>query len=233
MEQPSHENSDSGDQFTLFPKLPAELRLKILDMALPGPRVITILPASGCPTPGYQFGKCDQAPAHLQVNVEARSTALKTYYLAFDWHTLSHKPKYFQFERDTLRLDYWERCSRGLSQEPWVVSKPFKDVQNISMRIVGLRVVGKEYIGKILRLFPSLKRLVVEDEFGGFSPSQLLLSPYWNEVDFMRNFREATEEIWTSYTLSRCSLRESQEGYQATVTVVSFVLTVENDSPLN
>jgi hypothetical protein len=153
MDQPSH--SDSDDRFTLFPKLPPELRLKIWDMALRGPRVITILPAGSWSGPDYRFGKCDRplvyfvtenpAPVrgsvtplpvlyigascppiyssperqkqrfrfvtHLQVNVEARSFALKKSHLAFDSFDLSHRHKYFRFKRDTLELrgceTYW------------------------------------------------------------------------------------------------------------------------------
>jgi hypothetical protein len=223
MDQPSH--SDSGDRFTLFPKLPPEVRLTIWDMALPGPRVITILPGPGCPTPGYQFGKCDQPPVHLQVNVEARSTTLKTYSLDFDCDNLSNKPKYFQFERDTLRLINWQRCSRDLSKEPWIIFKSSKDVQNISMSIIGLRWAGKEHIQNILRSFTSLKTLVVEDELSGILPSELQLATRWSVVNFMRGFREATEGIWTSYTLSKCRLRKKQGEFPATV--VSLVLTME------
>ena len=146
MDQPFH--SDSGDRFTLFPNLPAELRLKIWDMALPSPRVRTIQPYYNWDVPfsyetTFGFGTCDKPPIHLQVNMEARSIALKTYCLAFDCDALCNKPKYFHFERDTLQLINWRRWPLDMSKDLSIIFKTFKNVQNISINILGLHRAGK------------------------------------------------------------------------------------------
>ena len=83
------QQQNSGlQEFTLFPELPAELRLKIWDFALPGPNVITvelddsnwaIRGARPLPKPKYTFENSPTPPIHLQVNIESRIHALKSY----------------------------------------------------------------------------------------------------------------------------------------------------------
>jgi hypothetical protein len=159
MNPPSH--SDSGDRFTFFPKLPPELRLKIWDMGLPGPRVITILPAGGWSGPDYRFGKCDQSPVHLQVNVEARLSALKKYHLAFDSLDLSRGPKYFRFERDTLEL---RGCEIHWAEEMPEIRDDLGNIQNLSTHCPDLFWEREEIIKEVFIPFTNLKKFVVQQD---------------------------------------------------------------------
>ncbi|MCJ1248771.1 hypothetical protein MMC30_005990 [Trapelia coarctata] len=104
---PSPAVSGPRSEFTLFPALPAELRLKIWEFALPGPRVVEIK----APPPSFADRPPDSAlddftsscaiPTLLHVNSEARGIALKHYELSFATGTFPPRI-YFSFERDTL-----------------------------------------------------------------------------------------------------------------------------------
>jgi hypothetical protein len=115
MQQP---NSDL-QEFTLFPKLPAELRLQIWDLASTGSNVVTVeidwephdpdiiwarSPPYVGPLTKYSFENSPTPPIHLQVNMESRTYALKSYQLAFDCSILGNRPKYFNFSKDVLRI---------------------------------------------------------------------------------------------------------------------------------
>lgn len=64
------------DEFTLFPRLPPELRQAIWEVALPGPQTLAIS--------GSDKSICrPKVPNLLHVNLEARIIALKTYKLSF------------------------------------------------------------------------------------------------------------------------------------------------------
>ncbi|KAH6720203.1 hypothetical protein BKA61DRAFT_708432 [Leptodontidium sp. MPI-SDFR-AT-0119] len=99
--------------FTLFPKLPLELRRMLWKFALPGPRMIRILPSVRFIV--QENGKCvlnpewrqmqmagskAASPVILRVNHEARETGLSTYKLAFKGRL--SKPIYFDFAQDSL-----------------------------------------------------------------------------------------------------------------------------------
>jgi hypothetical protein len=101
-----------ADSFTSFPKLPAEVRLKIWSLALPGPRVITIAPDySSAPeffdpehphSTRYKARACTKpVPALLHCSFESRAVALKSYELSFRTN-LQKKPIYFDFRKDSL-----------------------------------------------------------------------------------------------------------------------------------
>ena len=96
-------------RFTLFPILPGELRLKIWEFALPGPRVVKIkapqLLASGSrqAASALDFTSACAVPALLHVNAEARAVALRHYELSFATDTFPPRIN-FCFERDTLHF---------------------------------------------------------------------------------------------------------------------------------
>jgi 2EXR family len=96
--------SHGGTTFTLFPKLPQELRVKIWEYALPeGPRVVKVYyqgQQSMEPKFKIRAEVSDPATSLLRVSVEARIVALKAYPLAFQTPLL--KPLHFNFEKDTL-----------------------------------------------------------------------------------------------------------------------------------
>jgi hypothetical protein len=87
--------------FTLFPKFPAELQLKIWEMAMPGPRVIKI---------GYlrelgNFPLCQKSPkipSLLHACHDSRAVALNKIKPHFE--NASLMPIYCDFEKDTILL---------------------------------------------------------------------------------------------------------------------------------
>ena len=92
------------DTFTLFPKLPPELRIKIWSFALE-PRVVEIDEHTSTRAMGkwtYDYGRCGKPPSLLQVNAEARSIAMSSHRLSF--FNVVGGPTYFNFEKDTLHL---------------------------------------------------------------------------------------------------------------------------------
>ncbi|TAQ86192.1 hypothetical protein B7494_g5482 [Chlorociboria aeruginascens] len=107
--EPAHE-------FTLFSKLPVELRHKIWKEALPAsPRVVKVLKLHGSQ---YMVGKDGKGvfkcklkvactiPVVLHVCQESRREALRVYTLAFS-KNLDGRPVYFDFSRDELFLKDW------------------------------------------------------------------------------------------------------------------------------
>jgi hypothetical protein len=102
--------------FSLFPKLPPELRNKIWKLSLPGPRIIRIThdprnmatvkiqEIGAGPSPFWRAkANAGPVPALLHVNKEARSFASKYYSLTFEKQTQG-RPVYFDATRDTLHL---------------------------------------------------------------------------------------------------------------------------------
>jgi len=103
--------SEPRSQFTIFPTLPAELRLKIWEFALPGPRVVEIkapdcIFLEGDPIASLDFTSACAVPTPLHVNSEAREVALQHYQLSFATGTFPPRI-YFCFERDTLYFPEW------------------------------------------------------------------------------------------------------------------------------
>ena len=72
-------------RFTLFKKLPIEIRLKIWEDAIPDPRVVDIHMTTLKPgVPRLIFKSTAIVPALLSVSREARKTILETYTLCFE-----------------------------------------------------------------------------------------------------------------------------------------------------
>jgi hypothetical protein len=102
--------SSATPTFTLFPKLPSELRLHIWELALQ-PRVIKVIAVRR--DNGYQISELEAAckaidatpPALLQTNYESHVWGQRPYILAFN--DLLRKPICFDFQRDTLRIQRW------------------------------------------------------------------------------------------------------------------------------
>jgi hypothetical protein len=109
-------------EFTLFPSLPTELRLKVWENAMPENRVVTVtvdrhsgyhrrdsteFHNEGCfKSPGYALGHAS-LPLVFQINHESRSVGLKHYKLSF-FEVFAGRPVYFDFTKDTLHLLNWE-----------------------------------------------------------------------------------------------------------------------------
>ena len=112
--------SNPTRSFTLFPRLPTELRLKIWHLAMPGPRTITLQYKfrrrarleSALPYTASWTSK-DLNPAALQVCHESRYEALEIYEQAFGTHACSGRKVYFDFEQDTLKFGGEENYSES------------------------------------------------------------------------------------------------------------------------
>jgi hypothetical protein len=101
--------STTNPTFTLFPKLPPELRLKICKLALSKSRVIMIRTiyckywtrkGLKAQHPHHCRDKSLAPPHLLHVNRECREVAVEHYNLAFADYL--HNPVYFDFSRDIL-----------------------------------------------------------------------------------------------------------------------------------
>lgn len=110
----SEEITEPAQRFTCFPKLPAELRLRIWKYALPGPRLVRIYLKLEPRQPRQEGEKkkpqvsrlttSQPPPVGLRVCRESRIEALKEYELAFPTKT-SPAQTYINFTTDTIIMD--------------------------------------------------------------------------------------------------------------------------------
>jgi hypothetical protein len=168
--------SHSGTKFTVFPKLPPELRVKIWKYALPeGPRVIEVC-CEGWPRNELRFkiGGEGSYPATslLLVSVEAHTVAMKAYPLAFP--TFHLKPVHFNFEKDTLYF-------RGASALKYLIKSALaspSDEQQTGWEMKKIRHV--EYTGPFYEQYPVLS----ERGLGMFTGLRTLKIPRCYPLNF-------------------------------------------------
>lgn len=117
------ESNQPLQTFTLFPLLPTELRLKIWNLTIPGPRTVTIhyktrplKKHQGNAFPSSRWISPDPNPLPLQICHESRTIALKSYTAAFGSHACPRKI-YFDFERDTLSFGGGPRNGEATKNE--------------------------------------------------------------------------------------------------------------------
>jgi hypothetical protein len=105
---PVSTNNNTSDQpsptFTLFPKLPTELRLKIWKHARQ-PRIIRFKYKSNNSSWSH-LRAIAKPPVLFQVNREAREAALKIYELTFK-SILNKQPIYIDYKVDALYMENW------------------------------------------------------------------------------------------------------------------------------
>jgi hypothetical protein len=94
----------SSPTFTLFPKLPTELRLKIWKYALPGPRAIRV--QRNWPTMSGPIRAVAKPPAVLQTNSESRQLAMRFYELSFN-SAIKGRPINIDYQVDALYMESW------------------------------------------------------------------------------------------------------------------------------
>ena len=241
----SENDGSTTKEFALFRELAVELRLKIWDLALPEPRVITIeiqhnnsvdedpYRLGGLANNKYVLVNSPKPPVHIQVNCEARFQALKTYHLAFHSGILGNKPKYFNFSKDTLHIknlfNIWERhylpkCIQDLEK-----------VQKVKLSGGGLLYGSRENIREALNPFVALESLVVEMEFDSDQPAN-----FWDkkktkasESDMNSRFQETLERLWTTYESNldiscRDSEREKEFRFYPRTFTMRFAATMDN-----
>jgi hypothetical protein len=113
-------------EFTKFPKLPPELRLRIWSHSLPDPRIVTIERILTRPK-DYRVSCQNRVPGTLLVNRESREVALKRYSLRFmTFENVYGPPVYFDFSRDVICL---KRCD-------WAWWNDFNDEFNKDLSLV-------------------------------------------------------------------------------------------------
>jgi hypothetical protein len=101
----SNSPENSSPTFTLFPKLPTELRLKIWKYALPGPRAIKV--QRGWPTFSHRIRAVAKPPAVLQTNSESRQLAMRFYELSFN-NAIKGRPISIDYQVDALYMESWD-----------------------------------------------------------------------------------------------------------------------------
>jgi hypothetical protein len=106
LESTSFSDLNPLEEFTLFPKLAAEIRLMIWGHALPGPRIITISQEFNGPCGSYGLVytlTTEQLnPTMLSVNREARAVAFKHYIPSF--YGVNGRPQLFDHSKDILHI---------------------------------------------------------------------------------------------------------------------------------
>jgi hypothetical protein len=152
--------ADQGlEAFTLFPKLPTEIQLKIWKLAMPGPRLIKIghrpqfaTRPSGSVDMFYQKSQKIPTPL-LHTCRETRAMVLKTIKPRF--RLSSRHPIYFDFEKDTLFLDMtWGYASAFIHS---CIPEERKQIQFLILN--DQRLWGISYIGSPTIDLNSLKGL--------------------------------------------------------------------------
>jgi hypothetical protein len=118
--------------FTLFPKLPAELRLRVWKYSLPGPQYIEVQMSlsSFIQYPQWKFVSQDKAPAAFFVCHESRAEATKNYKLLRG--TQSGTPAiYCDAAIDVLVFRNYRNCAIGFNYSLCLQQLPNDFVANI------------------------------------------------------------------------------------------------------
>jgi hypothetical protein len=108
---------------------------------------------------------------HLQVNLEAKSFALKEYHLAFDSLDLPGRPKYFRYGRDTLHLRY---CQTHLADDMPEIRGILENIQNLSIDCPTHFWQQEHIIEDFLIPFTSLQNLVAQQNFSWLHGDDML-----------------------------------------------------------
>ncbi len=160
----SNADADNQDEsmvheFTLFPNLAVELRLKIWKFALPGPRSIKIrrvkTDESAYSKQNFRITGMNEVPALLRTCHESRTEALRFYKRMFG--SVDGRPQYFDPSIDTLILF---SC-------PWrhpKLTRLLRDFVITEYLVVGRgsRSKPSNHFKSLFLAFPSLKILVVQ-----------------------------------------------------------------------
>jgi len=162
-------------EFTLFSKLPQELRDEIWEFALPAPRVLKVFKASPLLvghqgfTSRYGIDTYKLPTQLLHVSREARQVALQRYQLSFTG-LIYGGPIYFDYERDCLLfMQYsalqWFRADHDFCH---FHAPPPAAVREWQDRIHNVGVMG-EFFESLDQTFllqcPLLKKLIVQTPF--------------------------------------------------------------------
>jgi hypothetical protein len=141
--------------FTLFPRLPQELRLKIWQSTI-DPRIVHIKWSrllSQCVTPDN--------PIILQVSRESREEGLKTYRPSFATTSSSTPVVYANFSLDTVSFDWdtvYGRLSHFISGD---LKAALKQVRSVTIHKIDFENQLEEPWASVLAEFSELEKLLV------------------------------------------------------------------------
>ncbi|KAE8448349.1 hypothetical protein EG329_009593 [Mollisiaceae sp. DMI_Dod_QoI] len=171
--------------FTNFPELPSELRLKIWEYALPGPRILGVghktqyktIYGRAIPTI-FEWRTSDPVPSILHACHESREEALKNYRPSFGI-PLQQGKNYIDFSKETI---YFGGSGRGFRDLETLLQSTYgrpsnylldmflgadtgvRDAEHIQSMIVDIdedRYGRRSFIWEEIRLFARLRDLVV------------------------------------------------------------------------
>jgi hypothetical protein len=179
-------------KFPFFPLLVAELRLKIWEFALPGPRVVDIYYDAA--TDKFYERKFASGLSMLYVNHESRGETLKLYkpyfgtpgYCARIWLNLTF---------DTVSLNYDTFRNRKLG------IRELSGIENLELRDRLMHVVKARDLFRHLRLLRSLKTVVVVDPRCPFIPRPYPTVPSFGPTSWV--FELDLEEFYKGLDLER------------------------------
>jgi hypothetical protein len=173
------------DQFTLFPKLPPELRMKIWKEACSEPRIVEIdiftypveIRTTGTTAIDYDYRTRTPAPAVLHVYSEARQMGLKHYNRTFrrasffEAKDVEEQIIYVNFEEDTVYLSlgkeqverqFWNPLSHALTQQNTLYSGTLCRIKRIAIPMPPRPSVDVFEYWLMLRKCTGLTEVIVE-----------------------------------------------------------------------
>jgi hypothetical protein len=174
------ESNSQATGFTLFPQLPLELRLKIWQTMLPGPRTVNIQykmkydEFDGKKVSSFTgWTSPDPVPVALHVCRESREESLKRYQTSFGSYFHASKI-YFDFSKDTLRFGADDGSSKNIYLLDIFLGGGYhgaNDVEKVRSMVVSINdnlYARRYFIWNEIRLFTSLEELKIvvwEEDF--------------------------------------------------------------------
>jgi len=146
--------TNSFDTFTLFPKLPAELRVKVWEFSFVPHRVIMM-------GAGHRPQRSQITGAHLLVNFEARQVFLEHYARCF--HNLGQKAVYFNFSIDTLCV---QSALKGLQKLVKQYPEAMSQIQWIDVKAQTRDSTNPEWSRMNLSALTACKKITVRFNLG-------------------------------------------------------------------
>jgi hypothetical protein len=220
------DEQESAPKFACFGQLPLELRRKVWQEAMLGPRIILLVRDESSHSDGIieenarpKAKAIDAAvPGLLQVNREARGEAKRTYALTFG-KQLRRGPVYFAFDRDTLYLPTLpdlKSCYGGLERDFKPYNTNLADMMEVedNVRFVALGELFQSSMICAFARFSRLEHLVmkkVNDGYEKHSPGLTANCEKNNAVQFAVRRAENSKENNISFTVPRVEYLDSEE----------------------
>ena len=174
-----HQKSNTNGTFTLFGKLPLELRLMVWAMALPGPRCLesATLERNTPNEVRWELVNYDKSPAMLFVSWEPRAFALQHFQAPTSENSLHyHRVRYFNPSTDLL----FNRNLSGPNRLDIVafISERIPRLSRLALRLYEFRPIAGFYVRSLAK-FSCLKELVV-------------IPIFYESIPFKKNFSVET-----------------------------------------